>query len=389
MNVVVQTLVAIIVFKFCGSEDIEYTGSVENVLTPQEKPLDTISNNFQVPDEKWVSLAIKNIAYYVRHYKFNEWDRREFDEKPNSSAIGFFKKFPSPPLRTLHWEVNDYCRKSFLECIAYLQVYIDEVPFARRQDMTMIFMDKSLPLKNDLIRKLDNDCKRALINSMNVIHPFFDTLDRFKWLTTAAYYMCWYTMVGVPFLSMIGESCDNFANCLEPDYGYHNRDLRSDDRQPFACALHSFCPDPCCPKKHIRALHQCDNEDNPCYFEGGTPTNRRCAFDRKSNQNLKGIIKNEWNITCKCKDLGFMWISEMGMCVDINECATGSHTCDNTTEECINLPGTYECICKFGFSKDIYNKTCSKIYIFKSSHELTDESRTFFENFISYFSFSG
>lgn len=372
MKLVDKTLVVITVFKFCGSQATEYTGNVRNVLTTQENPSDTIGNSFQLGDEKWISLAIKNIAYYLRHYKYNEWDRRSFREKPNSSAVGFFKNFPLPPLRTLHWEVNHYCRRSFLECIAYLQVYIDEVPFARRQDM-ITFMDKSLLLKNNLISKLNNDCKKALTNSVYVSHPFYDIIDRFKWLTTASYYMCWYTMMGVPFLSMIGESCDNFANCLEPDYGYHNIDLRSDDRQPFACALHSFCPDPCCPIKHIRILHQCDNEDNPCYFEGGTPTDRRCILNRKNNPNLKGIIKNEWNITCKCNDPGFVWMSDMGMCVDTNECVTGNHTCDSVTEECINLPGTYACICKFGFAKDMYTKSCFKKDIFTDSHNLMSE----------------
>lgn len=371
MNMVKKTLMMIItVFKLCGCKDTEYTGNVGNVLTSQEN-----GNSFQVPDEKWISLAIKNTAYYLRHYKFNEWDRRKFDEKPNSSVIGFYRNFPLPPLRTLHWEVNDYCRRSFLECIAYLQVYIDEAPFARRQYMATIYMVKSLPLKNELISKLNYDCNRALTDSVYVSHPFLDTKDRFKWVTTAVYYMCWYTMLGVPFLSMIGEPCDNFANCLERDYGYHNRDLRSDDRQPFACALHSFCPDPCCPRRHVRALHQCDNEDNPCYFEGGISSDRNCLFERKNNQNLKGIIKNEWNITCQCKEAGFIWISNMGMCVDINECVTGIHSCDNVTEECINLPGTYECICKFGFAKDYisYKNNCSKTNIFMNSHNLMGE----------------
>jgi len=82
-------------------------------------------------------------------------------------------------------------------------------------------------------------------------------------------------MLGVPDLATFGEPCDNHANCLD-EYGVHNKDPRADDTKPYACALYSFCPDHCCPMKHIRHMKDCyQSQSNPCYAEnqpgGWTP----------------------------------------------------------------------------------------------------------------------
>ncbi|KMQ98439.1 hypothetical protein RF55_1196 [Lasius niger] len=78
--------------------------------------------------------------------------------------------------------------------------------------------------------------------------------------------MCWYTM-SVPDFATFGEPCDNHANCLD-EYGIHNKDPRADDTKPYACALYSFCPDHCCPMKHIRYMKDCfQSQRNPCYAE--------------------------------------------------------------------------------------------------------------------------
>ena len=45
------------------------------------------------------------------------------------------------------------------------------------------------------------------------------------------------------------------------------------------------------------------------------------------------------------------------MCLDINECSTGRHSCDlNST--CVNLPGTYSCPCKTGFAVNPLGNVC-------------------------------
>lgn len=82
--------------------------------------------------------------------------------------------------------------------------------------------------------------------------------------------MCWYTMLGVPDLATFNEPCDNHANCFDEyiDTFGHNRDPRADDTKPYACALYSFCPDHCCPVKHIWLIKDCyQSQSNPCYAE--------------------------------------------------------------------------------------------------------------------------
>jgi hypothetical protein len=49
-------------------------------------------------------------------------------------------------------------------------------------------------------------------------------------------------MTEVPSLAALGEPCDNFANCLDPEFGASNGDPRADDEKPFQCATYSFCP---------------------------------------------------------------------------------------------------------------------------------------------------
>lgn len=99
----------------------------------------------------------------------------------------------------------------------------------------------------------------------NSIDFSFHFPERFQWRTSVSYYMCWYTMMGVQELANFGESCDNFANCLD-EYGPSNKDPRADDAKPFACALYSFCPDHCCPMKHIWHMRDCfQSKQNPCY----------------------------------------------------------------------------------------------------------------------------
>lgn len=147
----------------------------------------------------------------------------------------------------------------------------------------------------------------------------------------------------------LNESCDNFSYCLDTSMKAHNYDIRALDSNPFACAMYSFCPDPCCPRKHLTDEKSClENPDNPC-FESNPSGQRECVVKRQENRVLADIILNRWNVTCRCPKAGFVWDSRYGMCVDIDECLTGIHECDPLREACVNLVGTYECACRWGY----------------------------------------
>ncbi|KJH48485.1 calcium binding EGF domain protein [Dictyocaulus viviparus] len=52
---------------------------------------------------------------------------------------------------------------------------------------------------------------------------------------------------------------------------------------------------------------------------------------------------------CKCKE-GFELAQDGRRCEDINECAIGTANCE---QKCINIPGSYQCICDRGYTVDI------------------------------------
>lgn len=155
----------------------------------------------------------------------------------------------------------------------------------------------------------------------------------------------------VPDLVHLNESCDNFASCLDVNTKPHNNDIRAIDSTPFLCAMYSFCPDPCCPRQHLKDETTClDVGENPC-FESNPSGQRECVVKRQENRDFRDIILNRWNVTCRCPWKGFVWDSRYGMCVDIDECLTGIHGCDPLREACVNLQGTYECVCRWGYYK--------------------------------------
>ncbi|KAG5316660.1 NID2 protein, partial [Acromyrmex insinuator] len=184
--------------------------------------------------------------------------------------------------------------------------------------------------------------------------------NRFQWRTTVSYYMCWYTMLEVPDLATFGEPCDNHANCLD-EYDVHNKDPRADDTKPYACALYSFCPDHCCPMKHIRYMKDCyQSESNPCYAEN-QPAHRKCTLNRDENLDFQALRANQINVSCECHRRGYEWSSRFGLCIDVNECVRGTHNCTQNAESCLNLPGYYVCVCRLGY---IYNSEigqCQKL----------------------------
>lgn len=168
-------------------------------------------------------------------------------------------------------------------------------------------------------------------------------------------------MNAVPDLKHIKENCDNYAYCLDKDFGVSNRDFRAKDDEPFGCATYSFCPDPCCPTvRHSIEPTVCDNNaGNPCY-QTNPAGKRRCTFVRSENRNFYDIILNRWNVTCNCSKNGYRWSSRYGLCIDVDECSGNAHGCDNNTEICVNLPGSYECACRWGYAWNYDENKCTE-----------------------------
>ncbi|EZG69273.1 zinc-binding protein [Gregarina niphandrodes] len=64
---------------------------------------------------------------------------------------------------------------------------------------------------------------------------------------------------------------------------------------------------------------------------------------------------------CLCHQ-GFEWDERRGQCVDVDECARGTHKCPALISTCVNSPGGYECECSrlYGFANQlpVHNRAC-------------------------------
>ncbi|KAK9506261.1 hypothetical protein O3M35_008230 [Rhynocoris fuscipes] len=111
--------------------------------------------------------------------------------------------------------------------------------FQRSVDPIYRIYEKGLTLADNAteIALSEEECQRRLKLEDNEVQDIFGGyLERFQWKTTAAYYMCYFTLQDNPDLSLFGEPCDNFANCVARENG--NSDPRADDSKPYYCALY-------------------------------------------------------------------------------------------------------------------------------------------------------
>lgn len=330
------------------------TVTVESSVTEElsnftENPFQGITGG---RDQVWAEEALREIAYYLRAHKFNEYDRR-YEKKESFAPKEFYLTFPRPPLRSLHWEVHKFCEPSFLECVKYLQKRIRNSGLRRQDDTNVVIQEQGWSRSNhtEQIDTVEEECRKMQKVDNIRADPFQGPIERFQWRTTASYYMCWYTMNEVPNLARLGEKCDNFAACLDGKFGAYNHDPRANDENDYSCSRYSFCPDLCCPHRHLSKMDDCwEHEGNPC-FASNSPGLRKCVLNRTQNTDFRNLILNRWNVTCRCPQIGYEWDSRYGICVDIDECLGDSHGCDLEREACLNLPGSFQCACRWGYAK--------------------------------------
>ncbi|XP_063991149.1 uncharacterized protein LOC135169782 [Diachasmimorpha longicaudata] len=354
----------------------------DEVITPSPEINDTVEiEEVEVEtDATWdIARAVRDVAYYLRAHKFLDYDHRYYKTN-EESHVKLYQEFPKPPLRSLHWEVHRYCIDGFTKCLKYLDTTVQLTPLKRSDDtITIMKQNNWNPVNNSQeILSIQKDCQMAQRRDNLTFIPFQGPIERFQWRTSASYYMCWYTMLETPELGLFGESCDNHANCLDV-YGANNKDPRADDSKPFACAMYSFCPDHCCPMKHIWYMKECfQSTENPCY-RSNRPAARKCSLNRANNQDLIALIGNQLNISCDCQTGGYEWSSRFSLCVDVNECTSGLHNCSfKDGHTCVNLPGRFDCLCQYGMVWNDDTRECETSNVLESLLEniLHDENST-------------
>lgn len=381
-----------ILFVFVGFSVSEISGNVKHLdeilasasrRTTQVRNITTADPYLSGAEPFELEGFIRNVAHNLRYHKFNEYDRR-YEKDPKNATRTYFSAFPKPALRSLHWEVHSYCEPSFVSCVEYLGRKLKQVQFKRKDDTNVVVEEEGWILGDQnytqQIDGTDSDCRKLLDLDNAIATPFEGPLERFQWRVTASYYMCWYTTKKTEQLQHLNSSCDNFAGCLDRKFGIHNKDPRADDSVPFSCALYSFCPDPCCPLKHITNPNDCHQTSlNPCH-RYNPPNNRSCSFELSENVDFTSVVLNHFNVSCACQRDGFLWSSRYGICVDVNECVEGGHNCTGANQGCINTEGGFKCGCTWGHYWDAKNGTCLergalKVLKLKRSEENKNEIR--------------
>lgn len=87
---------------------IESVPMTDQVMDPNVKI--TIVPDVDEAEDDWdaswdANKVIRDVAYYIRAHKFQDFDRRYY-RKLEDSPSRLYEEFPARPLRSLHWEVR-------------------------------------------------------------------------------------------------------------------------------------------------------------------------------------------------------------------------------------------------------------------------------------------
>lgn len=84
-------------------------------------------------------------------------------------------------------------------------------------------------------------------------------------------------------------------------------------------------------------------------------------MNRSENLDFTSGILNHWNVSCTCPQVGYVWDSSYGICVDVDECLRGEHKCDvHRGEACLNTLGGFKCVCKWGHTWSNQEQKCQQ-----------------------------
>ncbi|KAK3100523.1 hypothetical protein FSP39_021282 [Pinctada imbricata] len=149
------------------------------------------------------------------------------------------------------------------------------------------------------------------------------------------------------------DSCDPVQGCVCAE-GYEGSDCGDDIDEctvnPGICSSDMIC-------ENLDGSYEC-----LCYA-GYTKVNNSCVDDDECASAATNVCPSEstcennaGNYTCDC-NAGY---NQNGIrsCLDIDECTTGAHNCEQL---CENVAGSYNCKCEFGFSLNADRVTCTKV----------------------------
>ncbi|KAK7068494.1 hypothetical protein SK128_019536 [Halocaridina rubra] len=276
-----------------------------------------------------IKFQVHSVAFGVRAL------RRLLDpifRKLEHNSVTLEERFP---VRIMPEEPNIgfFCETGFTDCVDYLSKDYANYNLTVQDDKPTSIIASRLGLCkpenkytfcNIEKMKEDTELKQEwLTKNITEDHPLI-VVRHYKRLLTAMQFMCWYTMHKIYFLKFI-------LQCDTTSYVTIDKDPRANSRKPFACAVYSFCP-------------------NPCEYEG-----------RLSNP-CKGEFQPEktMRVFCQCEK-GYKFDpsdGEDGACLENFIFGIGHHSCDSTSQDPIYYPDATVCECKGGYAWDEFRKLC-------------------------------
>ncbi|KAK3601033.1 hypothetical protein CHS0354_029254, partial [Potamilus streckersoni] len=229
-----------------------------------------------------------------------------------------FTRFPQPPYG-MHKDIKEACSENVEMCVV-------EVLSKAKISGTMG------PILNTSSKYLKD--------------PFSKLSDMALYRISAMYYFCLYALRGASALEFKNQDrkcLSDLRITLDAKYT-SSSNIPSDARetevsyeeQPLTCAFLWFCPDPCYgrltkgsfPMEYFQNPER--DKGNPCR----NLTNPKCAWKEDDNNNIEGLQKNLFNITCECSEdyPGSFFNNQNKKCTFQNGCTVGDRLCGTTTQ---------------------------------------------------------
>lgn len=133
-----------------------------------------VSTDEDPVDPNWdVNRAIRDLGYFLRAHKFQDYDRRYYKDI-GEAPRRLHEEFPRPPLRSMHWEVHKQCDSGFHRCLRYLERIVRMASLRREDDTVTIMKDQKWNLANNTqqILAAQRDCQMAQRRDNLTVVPF-------------------------------------------------------------------------------------------------------------------------------------------------------------------------------------------------------------------------
>ncbi|KAL7640349.1 UNVERIFIED_CONTAM: hypothetical protein RMT77_008620 [Armadillidium vulgare] len=355
--------------QFQYAERFKELSNKSTLFNPLHAVVETLKDEllYKNAENKYTEIEMKvlKVAFFLRFNKFYlEVPRsKSFDSRQPWRIQKLHQRFPEKRFK-MNSSLAIFCKKSFISCLYEIDRVIN------RSIINLQFDAPTLKLVGKKFCSNTDDGKFFCVKKEKVNHKLSLTsycedkyleeglvwpdADKYRFVVTAMYFMCWYTFHHIPYLANLVQ-CDSRYNCEHPLE--QDGDLRAMHDHPFSCALHSFCPDPCCRLPFKRDKSTCESlPSNPCRMNSNA-NQRKCSIDVNNNKDFNRLRRNEMNITCVCQHRGEKYNVISRDCIDRDECLENPNICDSKTENCFNTRRGYKCVCKWGY---YYNSTKQK-----------------------------